>query len=312
MSSPIHSFLFSPPPSPPRRRSSIQHDAVRGFDSFRTLLLPLHDDTESDEKIRSPSSLLASPGSVEAERLRAVRPSHPVATRRARPVLEVRTVHDKAQLAAIAKAATSPIPIILEPTNDDVSSKLALETVPTRTLLPIAIPRPILRLLVFASLLLSCGALLYLVPGTRPPSLHQASQVHRLVLNPTYTDDRHYVPPQITIGRSARPDRPAAQQELANKSYRIFSHLASQKVTVPVAPARPIPASHELLAVQAWFLQSPFNTLPAHIDAKSPIDAAAVTGYDVGPSGSSREAKWFAELENDGMGEVVIWYGMDG
>jgi hypothetical protein len=323
MSSPIHSFLFSPPPSPPRR-SSTDYNANRGLTSFRSLLLPLQEHADAQahhEKPRSPSSLLASPSVTSA---RAERQAYPAPQASRRPVLQVRTVHSAAELEAIAKAATSPIPIILEPTNvASNDSKLALENIniPTRSLT--AIPRPVVRLVIFAALLLSSIALLVYVPESRLPSLRDASAIHRLVLNPegaAFIDtpldghqdarDRDYVPPQISIGRSSRLDHPRKAH-----AHAIFSHLSSAstpKVAPPLAPPRPIPATHELLAVQAWLLQSPFNTLPARLDAKHPIDAVAVTGFDVGPADSVRQKEWLHELEKEGDGEVIVWYGMDG
>lgn len=77
--------------------------------------------------------------------------------------------------------------------------------------------------------------------------------------------------------------------------------------------ARPLPPSHELLAIQSYLLQSAYNVLP-EVDPSRPLDANAVLGFshNLGATGSDAEKAWLEEIENERADEVVIWYGGDG
>ena len=68
---------------------------------------------------------------------------------------------------------------------------------------------------------------------------------------------------------------------------------------------RPLPSTHELLALQSYLLQSTTNYLPSNIDPHRPLDANIVLGYDVDEAA-------LRELERERVGEVIVWYGGDG
>lgn len=76
---------------------------------------------------------------------------------------------------------------------------------------------------------------------------------------------------------------------------------------------RPLPESHEILAIQSYLLDSSYNVLSADIDPSSPVDANKVTSHkQMGKPGSAAEQAWLEELEHEQGQDVVIWYGGDG
>jgi len=81
--------------------------------------------------------------------------------------------------------------------------------------------------------------------------------------------------------------------------------------------ARPLPESHELLAIQSYLLQSTYNVLPEYVDPSQPVDANVVCGFSgsnrqLGAAGSEDEKAWMDEIEHERSDEVVVWYGGDG
>ena len=83
----------------------------------------------------------------------------------------------------------------------------------------------------------------------------------------------------------------------------------------PSVAARPIPQTHELLAIQSYILQSDYNVLPETVDPSQPLDANIVLGFaghKLGEAGSDAEKAWLDEIETERGDEVVIWFGGDG
>ncbi len=86
---------------------------------------------------------------------------------------------------------------------------------------------------------------------------------------------------------------------------------APLKAIRPSPAPRPLPPSHELLAIQSYLLQSAYNVLPSSINPSQPLDANIVLGFS-GEIGSPAEQVWLKELENERGDEIVIWFGGDG
>ena len=90
---------------------------------------------------------------------------------------------------------------------------------------------------------------------------------------------------------------------------------AHAKEIRPIPAARPLPPSHELLAIQSYLLASAYNVLPTTIDPSVPLDAnsiLAVNTHLLGEVGSPKEKAWFKDLETEREDEIVIWYGGNG
>jgi hypothetical protein len=78
---------------------------------------------------------------------------------------------------------------------------------------------------------------------------------------------------------------------------------------------RPLPTSHELLALQSYVLESAYNILASDVDPSSPLDANAVlsiSSHKLGKPGSEAEKVWLSEIEKERKDDIVIWYGGDG
>ena len=90
-----------------------------------------------------------------------------------------------------------------------------------------------------------------------------------------------------------------------------------------LAQYRPLPASHELLALQSYLLESTRNVIPANIDTSKALDAhlllpisllpvggdgeATKTSDQSDPSGVSEPEDWLLELEREHQDDVVLW-----
>ncbi|OCF43459.1 hypothetical protein I317_02759 [Kwoniella heveanensis CBS 569] len=318
MSSPIHSFLFSPPPSPPRR-SSAAPDPNDGFTSLKSLLLPTdflprspHLDgglkprsprTPTQSHFFSSGDAQSTTQSYPSRSLVRNKPRDPEAT----PVLTI-SVPATPRRRSADKIAVSP-PYV--PSNVPSSPLPAI---------PSSLPKPLIRLLFLTSLLLSSILLLVYVPSARLPSLRAASMSRRLALDPSgkaFIDvqpvtswedarEKDYRPPQIKASHMMR------RAIEAKKNSKPAPHpLASR----PALRARPLPASHELFALQSYLLSSAYNIIPDNVNPEEPLDANAVLGVDVhrlGPSGGEAEQAWLDELKGESEDEVIIWYGGDG
>lgn len=203
MSSPIHSYLFSPPPSPPRRPTDMGTGNLR-LHSIKSLLLSdlvprATLDGSSEIKPRSPRT----PTTPRLALNDVPFPSNP----------SYQLDLEKTPKAFSAPASpTTPVPRRnIEKTILSVPH-VAYTTPSTPSPIPMSLPRPLLRLLFLASLVLSSMMLLIFVPSARLPSLREASMSRRLALDSNgraYYDvhnqvsswqdarDRDYVPPKI-------------------------------------------------------------------------------------------------------------------
>lgn len=189
-------------------------------------------------------------------------------------------------------------------------------TIPMATTLP----RPLLRLLLLATLVISSVMLLVYVPGARLPSLKAASSSRRLALSTdgrAYYDlanvvnsveqavDRDYRPPQVRVTHVKRAALPPPSTD------RLTAPVP--KSTRTSLSSRPLPESHELLALQSYLLQSAYNILPASTDPKEPLDAHTILNVGkLGVAGGDVEKAWLADLESEREDDIVVWYGADG
>lgn len=210
MTSPIHSYLFSPPPSPP----SLPSDARVRSPALTSLQSLLPHDLLPRRSLEAGSGLKTrSPRTPQQSRFNLDTPAYP-----ARKDTFTLTVTPSPSLPASPKVQVH-----------SEKNRLAVPTnVPTSQTVSFSIPRPLLRLMFLGSLLVSSILILCLVPGARLPSLRAASASRRLALAPdgrTYAEavepirdwqdarDRDYVPPQIfadRLRRRAMVDAPIA------------------------------------------------------------------------------------------------------
>lgn len=75
-------------------------------------------------------------------------------------------------------------------------------------------------------------------------------------------------------------------------------------LTTRLTPSRPLPPTHELLALQSYLLQSERNVLPSHIDPSQPLDAHVL--LPISPSEFSGTA-WLRDLEAERAEDIVVW-----
>ncbi|WRT63139.1 uncharacterized protein IL334_000042 [Kwoniella shivajii] len=307
MSSPIHSYLFSPPPSPPRR--AVDSDPNHGFTSIKSLLVPTDFIPRSPHldgglKTRSPRTPQQSRFTLD----NVYPSSFPTRAKVADP---------EATPIATYSTPTTPRRKIVEKT---VSSPPYLPTNVPSTHIPVpsSLPKPFIRLLLLVSLLASSVMLMVFVPSARLPSLRAAGMSRRLALDPngrayidtqsvtSWTDarDKDYRPPQIKA--------PHMMRRAIDEKGAPAPHPRTSR---PALIARPLPSSHELLAIQSYLLSSAYNVIPDHIDPSEPIDANTVLGmgtHKLGPSGGNLEQVWLDELKGEREDEVIVWYGGDG
>ncbi|WVW81180.1 hypothetical protein I302_103171 [Kwoniella bestiolae CBS 10118] len=307
MPSPIHSYLFSPPPSPPRR--AVDSDPNTGFTSIKSLLVPTDFIPRSPHldgglKTRSPRTPQQSRFTLDNVYPSSFPSRSKVLDPEATPIATYSTPTTPRR-RSYEKTVSSPTYV---PTN-----------VPSTPLpIPSSLPKPLIRLLFLVSLLLSSILLLIFVPAARLPSLRAAGMSRRLALDPngkafidvegitSWSDarDKDYKPPQIKAPHMMR-------RAFEEKSAPAPHPRASRPALVP----RPLPPSHELLALQSYLLSSAYNVIPNHVDPSEPIDANAVLGVGVhklGPSGGDLEQAWLDELKGEREDEVIVWYGGNG
>lgn len=212
-------------------------------------------------------------------------------------------------------------PRVLSPAHDE---KVELPINVPSTTMPAtrALPRPLIRLIFLATLIISSVMLLVYVPGARLPSLQAATSSRRLALtseSKAYYDlanavnvfgdssDSGYRPPQVqvrNIKRAALPP-PSVNRNTA----------PLPKSTRTAVSSRPVPESHELLALQSYLLQSAYNILPESVDPKQPLDAHTILNVGankLGAAGGDVEKAWLADLEREREDDIVVWYGADG
>ncbi|WWC90277.1 uncharacterized protein L201_005210 [Kwoniella dendrophila CBS 6074] len=347
MSSPIHSYLFSPPPSPPSRSSDLSKtgNPNDGFTSLKTLLIPteliprsplLGSDSHSSSysgnlKIRSsPRTPQQSKFTLDST---TVFPSSSRSKSKSR-------VFDPESTPTISSYSSYSSPTTPKrPTKLSENIKVELfespnyipTNVPSKPLPPtsisLSIPKPLIRLLFLISLIFSSILLLIFVPSSRLPSLKAASLSRRLALDSngkafiTITDissnsinsfqdakDQDYKPPQI---KAAHMMKRSSMVKLEKKG----PPAPHPRTTRPALTPRPLPRSHELLAIQSYLLSSAYNVIPEHVNPNEPIDANTVLGFGshkLGENGSQLEQDWLDELADERQDDVVIWYGGNG
>ncbi|WWD22604.1 hypothetical protein CI109_107097 [Kwoniella shandongensis] len=310
MSSPIHSFLFSPPPSPPSR--AVDKDPNHGLTSIKSLLhptefIPRSSLDGSTLKVRSPRTPQQSRFTLNDNVYPSSYPSR------------AKEFDMDLEATPIAREPSTPRQ---RPSEKLVSSPPYVPSnVPSSPLpIPSSLPKPLLRLLFLASLLVSSILILVFVPAARIPSLRAAGASRRLAMSPdgtAYLDiespidswtaarDRDYRPPQIKAVHMMK--RATMQPKAAPAPH--------PKTTRPALTARPLPSTHELLALQSYVLSSAYNVLPAGIDPQQPLDANAILGiaaHKIGPAGGHAENAWLEELKAERDDDVVVWYGGNG
>ncbi|WWC67383.1 uncharacterized protein I206_101291 [Kwoniella pini CBS 10737] len=307
MSSPIHSYLFSPPPSPPRR--AIDKDPNHGLTSIKSLLLPTDfiprsPNVDGGLKVRSPRTPQQSRFTLDNVYPSGFPSKQKVTDPEATPIASYSTPTTPRRRPS-EKTVASP---------QYVPSNVPSTHIP----IPSSLPKPLIRLFFLISLLLSSILLLVFVPSARLPSLRAAGMSRRLALDPngkafidiqgvtSWSDarDKDYRPPQIKA--------PHMMKRTFEKKTAPAPHPRASR---PALTPRPLPSSHELLALQSYLLSSAYNVIPSHVDPTEPIDANAVLGVGVhklGPLGGDLEQAWLDELKGEREDEVIVWYGGDG
>lgn len=219
MASPIHKYLFSPPPSPPSlpsdHASQLRSPALT---SLKSLLPPdLSFSTRRQSFLDGPAELKArSPRTPQSSRftLDAVYPTLP--SRHAGKESFVLTVTDAPDSYSLP---TSPGPAVQSKDEGCTPANIPTTTTNAKQPVSLALPRPLLRLLLLLTLLISSICIVVWIPSARLPSLRAASASRRLALSSdgrAYYDiaepvsswedakDRSYVPPQVFAGRLDR------------------------------------------------------------------------------------------------------------
>lgn len=213
MSSPIHKFLFSPPPSPPHPSETKRAPRPPPLTSLKSLL---------PDNLRARPSLDGSSGELKPRSPRTPQQKH--------------FTLDNGYPASYPSRNIEATPRVITPNTPrrkiekTIASPPYLPTkVPSAPLpIPSTLPRPLLRLLFLASLIASSVMLLVFVPSARLPSLHTASVGRRLALAPdgrAYLDvatavtsweeakERDYQPPQIRATRMMKRSAHFAEVE---------------------------------------------------------------------------------------------------
>ncbi|ODN73656.1 hypothetical protein L202_07203 [Cryptococcus amylolentus CBS 6039] len=295
MSSPIHSFLFSPPPSPPSRGSD--HDYNHGLTSLKSLLLPVEfiprSSSEKGRSKRTPSQ-----SRLGFETLSLPSPRGMSTDLEATP---------KARRRSVASTTITHQPINV-PSSPQVP-------------FPSTIPKPFLRILFLACVVLSSALIMYEFPAMRPHGIAKgiASEGGRgfVELIDPLGEEAYYQPPQtqgarMLWGKKSVREESVVMEQLAQEVVAIAAH---PKATRPALRARPLPESHELLALQSYILSSAYNVVPSSVDPSLPLDANTILGigsHKLGALGGERETAWLKDVEREWADEVVIWYGGDG
>ena len=261
MSSPIHNYLFSPPPSPPSLPANVRLRSP-ALASMASFLLPA---SETEDLYRSPKTPTQKDYTME----------NPVY-----PTIEITDMSE-----------TTPRP------PSRASFAMAYESVPVhspaRTAFGITVPKPLIRLMILAGMFLSFVWL--------ASERNMFSYKHTHGVNPILENTHNnYVPPQMYAKRFS----PANDGKAAAAGSKLVARqpVPPPRTTRPMA--RPLPASHELLALQSYLLQSRYNILPADTDTSEPLDANLVLG------GDADEAA-LGELEKEHANEIIVWYGGD-
>ncbi|KAL7420432.1 hypothetical protein Q5752_005403 [Cryptotrichosporon argae] len=314
MTSPMHKFLFSPPPSPPHRASaSHSPDPNRNFTSLRVLLPPALQGTEFELKPRSPRTPQNAQFFFAAPTLPS-RPSLDATPRAADP----RTPRQPRREKLVSSPPYLPVNVPSVP----------LPAVQTS----LHLPRPVIRLLFLCSLVLTSVLLLVAVPESRLPTLHTTAFSRRLALGADglayvdvggYTYESAYAPPQVRSARVQRRLLEAAAEAGADvpvdyvyAAGQVVLHPAAAppRASRPAAVYRPLPPTHELAALRSYLLESDYNALPSEVDGSRALDAHAVLGvasHRLGEAGSQAEQSWLRELEGEHAHEVTVFYGLD-
>ena len=225
MSSPIHRFLFSPPPSPPIRPSDKDHVVAIA----RPPLLSSLQGTLPDSASLMPRS---SPDVVE------LRPRSPHTTPQQKHFTLDNTYSAPYPSREQDLEATPRAVEIVTPRRKVEKIIAAPLSVPSGPLpMPSTLPRPLVRLLFLASLVVGSILMLTFVPSARLPSLHDASVSRRLALAPdgrAYFDvantvesweearEREYQPPQVRTKIMKKLPTPMAALAAYRKYYSSF------------------------------------------------------------------------------------------
>ncbi|KGB80308.1 hypothetical protein CNBG_6146 [Cryptococcus deuterogattii R265] len=363
MSSPIHKYLFSPPPSPPSRGPRSSLNPNRGLTTLKSLLLPSEFIPQSslDDHVGSPPSLKTrSPHTPQQGRFtfdtsayssfgRGRRGNGYYAARDLESIPESSILSPSQQVSDRKLQLAPPINIV-SPASHSRSFQSAL-----------TVPKPILRLFFLVCIIFTTAAILIFVPSARPPSLFpdNIAEQTAFVLEDHYVDvdvkinvnalewkgmgeGREYEPPLMKAAWMLKGVRSKKQTEVnkdvqevkeVKKAKEIVDVQTQQlhaapppKTTRPALRPRPIPASHELLALQSYILASQYNVLSENIDPSKPLDANTILGISAserrfgGVAGLAakkgkepeEEEAWLKDIESEWDDEVVVWFGGNG
>jgi len=230
---------------------------------------------------------------------------------------------------------TTPRVIVTQPTTprERIVSRTLIQStplipsnVPTSTTIHASLPKPLLRLLFLLTLVVASLVVLVWVPGTRIPSLRDASVGRRLamdndgrawldVVNPINSwsegKERDYQPAKIKSSKMMKRGMDflnGVEGEVLEVKLEQLPLLpqSAQRAATPKPTPRPIPSTHELIALQSYLRGSAYNTLPQSVDPKLPLDANTILGF----KGDLKDLLNEIELEN--QDEVVVWYGGNG
>ncbi|KIR58183.1 hypothetical protein I314_06148 [Cryptococcus bacillisporus CA1873] len=363
MSSPIHKYLFSPPPSPPSRGPRSSLNPNRGLTTLKSLLLPSEFIPQSSlDHVGSPPSLKTrSPHTPQQGRFTFDTSAYPssgrgrrgngyYAARDLESIPESSILSPSQQVSDKKLQLAPPINIVSPSASHSRSFQSAL-----------TVPKPILRLIFLVCIIFTTAAILIFVPSARPPSLFpdNIAEQTAFVLEDHYVDvdvkinvnalgwkgmgeERKYEPPLMKAAWMLKGVRSKKETEVnkdvqevkeVKKAKEIVEVQTQQlhaapppKTTRPALRPRPIPASHELLALQSYILASQYNVLSENIDPSKPLDANTILGISASESrlggaaglaakkGKEQEEEeaWLKDIESEWDGEVVVWFGGNG
>ncbi|RXK37211.1 hypothetical protein M231_05501 [Tremella mesenterica] len=289
MSSPIHKYLFSPPPSPP----SLSNVRKPNF-------TPLNISSSLETQLCSPRTPQNSNGGFTLDTIFPSPYNQPVSgpilrtpksSRFPYPSITISEPHfsqneedETENVGLVTPKATTQIKkedesftsktrSISNDLEKSLNSTTNVNLSPTTLPIPHTLPRPLLRLLLLGGTVLACVLMLVLVPGARLPSLKVASVARRLKLDNdgrAYLDvarggvkwEEEYVPPQVKVRYMMRRSTGVVPTK------RTFHQ------------PQPLPETHEFLALQSYLLQSSYASLPHTIDPSEPLDANVLLGLN--------------------------------
>ncbi|OWZ69380.1 hypothetical protein AYX14_05248 [Cryptococcus neoformans] len=370
MSSPIHQYLFSPPPSPPSRGPRSSLDPNHGLTSLKSLLLPSEfiPQYSVDGQHSTPPPLKARSPRIPQQGRFAFVPSAYPSFGHGRRGNGYYAAHD---LESIPESST----ISILPPSCRVLDQEKLQLAPPINLVSssnshfhsfksaFTVPKPILRLIFLVCIIFTTIAIVIFVPSARPPRLFPGGMAKRIAFIPEAQyanvevgvnllkwegmgEDRDYQPSHMKTAWMLKGIRPKKETEVNKevqeaqevKEVKDMVQVQAQqhhalpppKTTRPALRPRPIPASHELLALQSYILASQYNILPEDVDPSKPLDANTILGISAAAKKSGGEAglggtndkqgkeegevgeEWLKDIESEWDDEVVVWFGGNG